>query len=171
MAKKDQLRQTRSGTVINTTSKKQESEVGVALKRVMTTLEKSFSVKFGFAPEWKLKVVVESLRTRFHDVDFHYHFDSSSMRPDGGILSLVDVNGSEYPVLISEVKNQGTNDARTLEGKPKQAKGNAIERLGKNVIGFRTALLHETIFPFVTTVPESRFSHSSRKTFILFSAT
>jgi len=26
---------------------------------------------------------------------------------------------------------------------------NAIERLGKNVIGFRTALLNETIFPFV----------------------
>ena len=26
---------------------------------------------------------------------------------------------------------------------------NAIERLGKNVIGFRTALLNEAIFPFV----------------------
>jgi len=31
----------------------------------------------------------------------------------------------------------------------KQAKGNAIERLGKNVIGLRTALLYESIFPFV----------------------
>ena len=30
-----------------------------------------------------------------------------------------------------------------------KAKGNAIERLGKNVIGFRTALLNESIFPFV----------------------
>lgn len=38
---------------------------------------------------------------------------------------------------------------RAQEGKTKQAKGNAIERLGKNVIGFRTALLHESIFPFV----------------------
>lgn len=50
---------------------------------------------------------------------------------------------------MSEVKNQGTNDLRLQEGLKAQAKGNAIERLGKNVIGLRAALVHETIFPFV----------------------
>ena len=54
-----------------------------------------------------------------------------------------------YPILISEAKNQGTNDLRLQEGLTKQAKGNAIERLGKNVIGLRTALMRESIFPFV----------------------
>ena len=44
--------------------------------------------------------------------------------------------------------NQGTNDLRALEGFA-QAKGNAIERLGKNVIGLQTAMLSEGIFPFV----------------------
>lgn len=53
------------------------------------------------------------------------------------------------PILISEVKNQGTNDLRVAEGKSKQAQGNAIERLGKNVIGFRTAMMNEGIIPFV----------------------
>ncbi|MFC6909822.1 EcoRI family type II restriction endonuclease [Novosphingobium lubricantis] len=38
---------------------------------------------------------------------------------------------------------------RAQEGKAKQARGNAIERLGKNVIGFRTAMKTESIFPFV----------------------
>ena len=72
------------------------------------------------------------------------------MRPDGGILSLVARESAEsYPILISEVKNQGTNDLRAKEGLKKQAKGNAIERLGKNVIGFRTALRDEGIVPFV----------------------
>jgi type II restriction enzyme len=72
------------------------------------------------------------------------------MRPDGGILHFVSKDQkTSYPILITEVKNQGTNDIRATEGTPKQAKGNAIERLGKNVIGFRTALLHEAIFPFV----------------------
>jgi hypothetical protein len=33
---------------------------------------------------------------------------------------------------IVEVKNQGTNVERIAEGLPRQAKGNAIERLGKN---------------------------------------
>ena len=54
-----------------------------------------------------------------------------------------------YPILISEVKNQGTNDLRRKEGLPRQARGNAIERLGKNVIGLRAALMRENIFPFV----------------------
>ena len=54
-----------------------------------------------------------------------------------------------YPILIAEAKNQGTNDLRLQEGLKKQAKGNAIERLGKNVIGHRTALMRESIFPFV----------------------
>lgn len=71
------------------------------------------------------------------------------MRPDGGILSIVGRSGRNYPILIAEKKNQGTNDLRASEGKQKQAKGNAIERLGKNVIGFRAALMSEAIFPFV----------------------
>ncbi len=64
-------------------------------------------------------------------------------------MSLLDSDGNKYPILISEVKNQGTNDLRLQEGLKAQAKGNAIERLGKNVIGLRTALVHETIFLFV----------------------
>ena len=71
------------------------------------------------------------------------------MRPDGGVLSVVDRDGTIYPILITEVKNQGTNYLRAEEGKPKQPKGNAIERLGKNVIGIRTALMPEGIVPFL----------------------
>jgi type II restriction enzyme len=71
------------------------------------------------------------------------------MRPDGGILFLVDHEGGRHPILIVEVKNQGTNVLRAAEGKARQAIGNAIERLGKNVIGFRTAMLREGIMPFV----------------------
>ena len=71
------------------------------------------------------------------------------MEPDGGVLSVVDREGNRHVILISEVKSQGTNDAREKEGKSKQAMGNAIERLGKNMIGFRTAMLSESIMPFV----------------------
>src|SRR3546814_7053665 len=47
------------------------------------------------------------------------------------------------------MKRQGTNDQRALEGKGKQSQGNAIERLGKNLIGFRSALQYKRITPFV----------------------
>lgn len=150
MSKKDDLRKQRENTVINNISKKQEKQLAKAIARVIDALKQKFpGIELEYEAQWLLQDVVDSLREHFPEVEFHYYHSSSSMRPDGGILSLRDKKGGLRPILIAEKKNQGTNDLRELEGKPKQAKGNAIERLGKNVIGFRTALLHEAIFPFV----------------------
>jgi type II restriction enzyme len=150
MARKEQLRKQRTGTVINLTAKKQQSVLGRALKKLIERLQQRFpQVNFDHKTEWRLKDIVASLREIYPDVKFHYHHDTSSMKPDGGILSIVDKSGKTYPILIVEVKDQGTNQLRLREGLPPQARGNAIERLGKNVIGFRTALMHECIFPFV----------------------
>jgi type II restriction enzyme len=150
VAKKDDLRLQRANTVINTRSKGQEKAMVRALLTVVSELEAKFpGIRLHHVTEWKVKDVVERLRATFPAVDFHYFFASSAMRPDGGILSILDKQGRPYPILIAEKKNQGTNDLRALEGKGKQAKGNAIERLGKNVIGFRTAMKTESIFPFV----------------------
>lgn len=121
-----------------------------AVVRVRAVLEKEFpGLEFDQEPQWMLADVIASLRRQFPDVAFCSCFETSSMKPDGGILSIVGRSGKCYPILISEKKNQGTNDLRLRQGKGKQAKGNAIERLGKNVIGFRASLLAESIFPFV----------------------
>ncbi|WP_419919128.1 EcoRI family type II restriction endonuclease [Candidatus Poriferisocius sp.] len=131
------------------TSKKQETDLGVALKNVVDRLSENFKVRLEHTAQWKLVDIVSLLRSSFTDIEFYYHFDTSAMKPDGGILSILDSEGTARPILITEVKNQGTNDLRTAEGKPRQAKGNAIERLGKNVIGFRTAMMNESIVPFI----------------------
>jgi len=153
MARKHQLREQRAGTVINVTSKRQESDIIMALQRVVELLDRKFGKTISLAHEkqWYLKNIVAELRHTYPDTEFHYHFDSSSIRPDGGVLHIRGKTDDKimYPVLIAEVKNQGTNDLRAEEGLPKQAKGNAIERLGKNLIGLRTALMRESIFPFV----------------------
>lgn len=153
MARKHQLREQRAGTVINVTSKKQESDIIKALSQVVDHLDAKFGKKISLAREkqWYLKDIVAELRKSYPDTEFHYHFESSSIRPDGGILHIRGKPGDEfmYPILIAEVKNQGTNDLRAQEGLPQQARGNAIERLGKNLIGLRTALMRESIFPFV----------------------
>jgi len=149
MAKKDQLRALRTGTVINATSKAQEKDVDRALRNVVRDLRASWPIAMIHEKEWKLAAICAHLREHFPEVDFHCHFESSAIRPDGGILWIVANDSARYPILIAEVKNQGTNDLRAKEGLPKQAKGNAIERLGKNVIGLRAALRSESIFPFV----------------------
>lgn len=150
MASKDQLRTLREGTVINATSKWQDKILGQAVLRTMYKLYEEFpGIRLQLDTTWKLTDIVKSLQSHFPDVDFQCYSNRSFMKPDGGILKLIDTGGELYPILIGEMKNQGTNDRRAKEGLPEQSKGNAIERLGKNVIGFRTAMLMESIFPFV----------------------
>lgn len=149
MAKKHQLRKLRTGTVINATSKQQEKEVIKALQTVEAEIKERYPVQLHHRKKWMLCRIVEDLNEAFPDVDFHCERKSSYMSPDGGVLAIVDAEGKTYPILISEVKNQGTNDLRIKEGKKKQSMGNAIERLGKNVIGIRTAMIKESICPFV----------------------
>lgn len=153
MASKNQLREQRAATIINVTSRKQETELIKALHKVVEHLEEKFetSITFTHQNQWYLRDIIDELRKCFPDIDLHYHFESSRIQPDGGILSIKsnEDNLLTYPILISEVKNQGTNDLRAREGLPRQSRGNAIERLGKNLIGLRAALLRESIFPFV----------------------
>ncbi len=153
MAGKHDLRRLRKGTVINVTSKKQESDVIQALFKVEQMLRKAHKDRLILSHKktWPLHHIVQELKYTYPEIDFHYHSKRSSIRPDGGVLCM-DARSSKpiiYPILIAEAKNQGTNDLRLKEGLKKQSKGNAIERLGKNVIGLRAALMRESIFPFV----------------------
>lgn len=150
MSDKILLRKTRENTVINRTSKGQEKEVLTALRIVTDRLLQKFpNIKLEHQKRLTLKSVVEHLKKHFPDIDFHYEYDSSFMTPDGGFLAIKDKNNNPFYILIPEVKNQGTNDLRESEGLGKQSKGNAIERLGKNVIGLRAYFLSEDIFPFI----------------------
>ncbi len=150
MSRKPQLRKQHEKQQQNTKSKRQETILSRAMNRVFDQLR---SDNPGLAiyrlSRWYLSAIVDRLREQFPEVPYCAVGKRSFMEPDGGVLFLQDRKGRQYPILISEKKNQGTNDLRELEGKPKQSKGNAIERLGKNVIGLRTAMLNESIFPFV----------------------
>lgn len=149
MAKREQLRQVRAGQIINASSKKMESVLLLALNSVIEKLISTHNISIEWEQSIKLSSIVADLKEYYPEVNFHYHFDTSSLKPDGGITYLVDKANNRYPILIAEAKRQGTNDQREAEGLPKQAKGNAIERLGKNLIGFRTWFSQESIFPFV----------------------
>ncbi len=150
MARKADLRLLRADTVINLTSKQQETALGKAIKKVVARLQIEFAdIQLHHKQSWPLTEIVEQLKHDFPDVPFAEPPERRWLEPDGGILSIVDRKGKHHVILISEVKNQGTNDKRKAEGKKRQAQGNAIERLGKNVIGFRAAMLTEGIMPFV----------------------
>jgi type II restriction enzyme len=111
------------------------------------------------------KDVVEKLKSKYPLVNFGTPKDKTCMMPDGGITFITDVDRKEmYPILIVEMKSQGTNDELVANGKSEQARGNAIERLGKNVIGLRTFMLDEPIFPFVCFGDGCDFDINSKST-------
>ncbi len=162
MARKWQLSKMHKGAVLNGVSKRQDSEIMRAVCKVSAALRAEYGkIKIVHSPIWKLNEIINRLNENFPDVSYCKCRETSLMKPDGGILSIEDKNGMLYPVLISEKKNQGTNDIRAKKGKPKQARGNAIERLGKNVIGLRAAMLNESIFPFVCFGDGCDFSEGS----------
>jgi type II restriction enzyme len=149
VTRKADLRLQRAGTVLNLTSKQQETALGKALKKVVARLQADFGLQLHHAKTAKLADILNGLEADFPEVPFGHVRPDTSMKPDGGILSVVDREGRRHAILVVEVKNQGTNVERVAEGLKEQAKGNAIERLGKNVIGFRAMLLTENIMPFV----------------------
>ena len=72
-------------------------------------------------------------------------FSDRKILPDGGVIWMDD----KYPILISEIKHQGTNKERLQEGKSRQAMGNAIERYGKNLMALQTMFNQDEVLPAV----------------------
>ena len=149
MSRSSQLRKIHAKMRLNTKSKRQDEQIKTVVQCVKEELEKELNVQLAWESQLSLKSIVSDLRSRFPDVSFTDPVAKSFMRPDGGITYLLDKSGARFPILFGEVKNQGTNDVRIKEGLKKQSKGNAVEGLGKNVIGLRIFMLSESIFPFV----------------------
>lgn len=99
----------------------------------------------------EISFMIKNIKSSKIRAQFDMDFSENSIRPDGGILFLRKRDDENFKkiLLVTEAKRQGTNDERIKEGKNKQAQGNAIERLGKNLTGIKAMLNHEKITPFV----------------------
>ena len=126
-----------------------EKELIIAIKNCLDFVHSHYEVSLEHVTQIHLSEITKTLEKADPTVKYTFHKSTSTLKPDGGLLFLISNDGRRFPILISEAKRQGTNDDREKEGLKKQAKGNAIERLGKNVIGFRAMCSHEDIFPFV----------------------
>ncbi|MBW7955695.1 restriction endonuclease [Patescibacteria group bacterium] len=138
--------------VKNSDSKKMDRDIVLALRSVVTHLQAEYpDLIFTHTSSMPVNEIVASLSKQYPEYSnfFNFHLPNSNIRPDGGFLFATNKYNERRLILVAEVKKQGTNDLREQEGKKKQAKGNAIERLGKNLIGIRTIFKNEGILPFV----------------------
>ncbi len=136
-------------------SSKMEDRLNAALQRVERKIKQETGLSLVQQRTMQLSEIVDRLNATYReclDVVFERAFkqtDNTWLKPDGGFWYVEDWGDPRRWVLVAEAKRQGTNVDRLREGKPKQAKGNAIERLGKNMRGFDMLFLGEAITPFV----------------------
>lgn len=158
MSRSEQLRANKRQHVAkNVLSKGDDKKVVAAMEQVIAYMNQRLPLAtMGYRLDYvdRIKLadlidIIKSYETRFEFATLTK--DGSFIKPDGGILILKKTDDPDFQriVLAVEMKRQGTNDARAAEGMGKQAQGNAIERLGKNLIGFRSALQYEKITPFI----------------------
>lgn len=141
----------------NTKSKVDDKDIYKAMKEVHNYIMERFDIKNNL-PEWEIifeksidvAYMINMIKKRQIRNEFEDKYCDRTIHPDGGVLYIRNKKtGEKLPLVIAEIKRQGTNDIREQEGKSKQATGNAIERLGKNLTGIKTMMNYEKITPFV----------------------
>lgn len=157
-AQSDSLRQrTEQHKPKNEKSKKDDKNIHVAMMKVIEEMHNRFDEQDNFKD---YEITYEKTITVSYMISFiekkgkRHEFDKTyidrTIKPDGGALFLFNPKTKEKkPILIAEIKRQGTNKQRIKEGKSRQATGNAIERLGKNLTGIKAMMNHERITPFI----------------------
>jgi len=153
MANSDFLRKNKNQhSIKNSISKVMDSDVDVAVQNMIAELKEKFpDLTFEHSTRLLVTQIITDLSAQYPQFEkaFSIVNEKSFIKPDGGFLYATDKKGNRRLILVAEVKHQGTNDKRKKEGLPKQAKGNAIERLGKNLIGIRAIFKAESMIPFV----------------------
>ena len=158
MSTSDQLRKNKlQHTPKNVLSKGDDKKIAEVMGEVMIHLNSRFKLtNMGYYLEYVKSIKLSELIDIIKSYDKRTAFATLTkadtfIKPDGGILLLRKTKDEKYKriALAVEMKRQGTNDQRLAEGKKKQSQGNAIERLGKNLIGIRATLQYEKVTPFV----------------------
>ncbi len=153
MASSDFLRiNTNQHIIKNSHSVKMDGDIIVAKDLVLESLCKLYPhIEFTWIKKMYLKNIVSLLKIQFPQYadKFTFNEDTSFITPDWWFLFAKNKHGEIRIVLIAEVKRQWTNNKRKEEWLSKQAKGNAIERLWKNLIGIKAMLKSYGYLPFV----------------------
>ena len=117
--------------IFNESALQHERKLQESVLKIKSELESMYpELKFTHGKKLYLSEIVEKLGKTFTPASKKPYVD-----PDGGLL-FIEWNGTEYPVLISEAKKQGSNDVRLKKGLKIQSRANAIERAYKNALAF-----------------------------------
>jgi type II restriction enzyme len=141
--------------------------VGLASGNVFRKLKEKYT-KYEFRIRYAIKK--QEINTKLKSIDDRLgetlYVKDSKIKPDGGVIEVLDNNKSWRVILVSEAKFQGKDVENIkdgiLVGKNKNQElmiaGNAIERVYKNINEIRNLMLNEHHFPYVVFLQGSNFA-------------
>ena len=127
MSSSDFLRRNKNQhTVKNSISKVMDSDIDHAVRILILRLQKRYpKLKFEHQSKMMLSEVIEGMGKRYpqYKGSIAAVMGTSFIKPDGGFLYASDAKGNKKVILVAEVKRQGTNDKRLIEGLKNKLKG------------------------------------------------
>lgn len=143
-----------------------DAEVAMVTLLVLGNLEKKYpQLQFRHRKSIPKKEINAALSSIDPELGQTLFLEDSSIKPDGGIIEVLDDNGIWRVVLVSEAKHQGKDIENIRRGKlvgknrdqDLMAAGNAIERSHKNISEIANFLLSENHFPYALFLDGSNF--------------
>lgn len=132
----------------------------------MCRLEKEFpKLQFRYRNELSKQEINEALQRIDKCLGQTLFVPNARIKPDGGIIEVLDDNGNWRVVVVSEAKYQGKDIENICKGKlvgknndqVLMAAGNAIERAHKNICEIANFMLTEPYFPYILFLEGSNF--------------
>jgi type II restriction enzyme len=143
-----------------------DQEVNSTARKTVIALQKEFpKLTFRFRKELSKAEINQSLNKIDSELGQTLLVPNAVIKPDGGLIEVIDDNGKWRVVLVSEAKHQGKDIENikkgVLVGKKKNqdlmVAGNAIERAHKNINEVANYMLSEKYFPYVLFLEGSNF--------------
>lgn len=153
-------------TIFHVDAQIHDKEVGNTSHLVAKQLRHEFPMlKFRYRKGLSKKEINDTLQKIDKYLGQTLFVESASIKPDGGLIEVLDDSGNWRVVLVSEAKHQGKDieniRAGKLVGKKNDqdlmAAGNAIERAHKNINEIGNYMLAERYFPYVLFLEGSNF--------------
>ena len=147
-------------------AKKHDDLVGFVQKKVLLKLKEDYpQLEFRYRTSISKFEINEALKKIDKDLGQTLFVKDSNIKPDGGLIEVLDDNKQWRVVLVSEAKHQGKDIENIKKGimvgtknnQDLMVAGNAIERSHKNISEIANYMLNESYFPYILFLEGTNF--------------
>lgn len=152
--------------IFNENAQRHDKEVYNTSTIAMSRLKKEFpKLQFRYRRELTKREINEAMQKIDTCLGQTLFVPHARIKPDGGIIEVLDDNGNWRVVVVSEAKYQGKDIENICNGKlvgknndqMLMDAGNAIERAHKNICEIANFMLTEAHFPYILFLEGSNF--------------